>query len=61
MLWINGHGLIRSHPNHENGHDSPLETIIQDEKVIAFSCLILLYTKHPRIRASLIYGWGGGV
>jgi hypothetical protein len=26
-----------SHPDHKNGHDSPGETIIQDEKVIAFS------------------------
>jgi hypothetical protein len=26
-----------SHPNHENGDDSPWETIIQDEKVIAGS------------------------
>jgi len=26
-----------SHPNHENGDDSPWETTIQDEKVIAFS------------------------
>jgi hypothetical protein len=26
-----------SHQNHENGHDSPWDTTIQDEKMIAFS------------------------